>query len=73
MSDKKSTFEYLKNFSKVLVLDAREASADGLKAVAEKIEPTNEQKKWKENQKAEMDLLREEKEAEKILAKVKTA
>ncbi|HLD91487.1 MAG TPA: hypothetical protein VI911_10865 [Patescibacteria group bacterium] len=63
-----STFNLCKNFAKVLVLDGRAKAAEGLETLAEKIDTTEEQKRYSYNFHKEMELRR----AEKELAAVKT-
>lgn len=58
----RSTFSFIKDFSKVMVFEGREKAAAGLEALADKIDTTPEQKQWKEDTKKEFERLRLQKE-----------
>jgi hypothetical protein len=57
-----TTFGFIKDFSKVLVLDGREKVAEGIYNVADFVDTTQEQKNWSRSKKAEFERLRKEKE-----------
>lgn len=58
----RSTFSFIKDFTKVMVFEGREKIAEELETLADKIDTTPEQKRWKDNTKAEFERLRTEKE-----------
>lgn len=60
----RSTFSFIKDFSKVMVFEGREKAAAGLEVLAEKIDTTPVQKQWKDKTKKEFERLRLEKELE---------
>ena len=60
------TFKMIKSFSKVLILEGREKLADGLITVAEKIDITDDQKKFCESFHSEIEQKRMEKESKNL-------